>query len=150
MLGRVLLGRLVPPSEREGRKLVQDSFPAPFPAGSRVTRRQRSGKRCRKVFPCKTAQNRLRLEVHWGTGVVVTRRSPKPQLQVRFLGPPLLRMAANARNHQCLRRICPAWSERRDPHEPAWCCSSLLVAHAGSNEVRLPSRCDVDIRDMSE
>ena len=24
----------------------------------------------------------------WGTGVSVTRRSPKPQRQVRFLGPP--------------------------------------------------------------
>jgi hypothetical protein len=34
--------------------------------------------------------------------------------------------------------------------ESAWCCSSSLVAHAGSNEVRLSSRRDVDIRDMSE
>src|SRR4051812_33544309 len=29
-----------------------------------------------------------------GTGVSVTRRSPKPQRQVRFLGPPLCRRAA--------------------------------------------------------
>jgi hypothetical protein len=34
--------------------------------------------------------------------------------------------------------------------ESAWCRSSSLVAHAGSNEVRLSSRCDVEIRDMSE
>src|SRR3954465_3297492 len=32
---------------------------------------------------------RLQWRPRWGTGVVVTRRSPKPQLEVRFLGPPL-------------------------------------------------------------
>jgi hypothetical protein len=42
--------------------------------------------------------------------------------------------------------------ERQQPPErpaleSAWCCSSSLVAHAGSNEVRLSSRCDVEIQD---
>src|SRR5205823_10801313 len=40
-----------------------------------------------------------------GTGVSVTRRSPKPQREVRLLGSPLLRFPANAGNSLLSRGI---------------------------------------------
>jgi hypothetical protein len=66
-----------------------------------------------------------------GTGVSVTRRSPKPQRQVRFLGPPLARQHRIPGIHGESHGRGVRWPGRRDaslvsPHPPTWTSAGPL------------------------
>lgn len=99
------------------------------PGSGRAVRRPRSGRH----LQCALAR---------GTSVSVTRRSPKPQRQVRFLGPPL-RGTPISRAIRPARRRCP-WglgrplTIRMNPHESAgFLAVRSLAAHSDPGRTRV-------------